>query len=176
MRTRWFRGLAALCLAAVLLAMGGCGYSLEGTKMPDYLDGARSIAILGFRNQTSEPGLDITLTNQVRDRFLQDGRLRLVDPVEADLILDAVILEYELEPIGFSATDQVRRYRVFVRTHFQLRDTRRGKILINQDLDTDSEYDISTSVAQSTSNQTLTNENAAASFADTLVSLVLEGF
>ena len=98
------RKAAGVVLAvAFLLLLGGCGYTLEGTRRPASLGNARSIAVPIIANHTREPDLGRTLTSAVRERFLLDGRLRLADPAEADLLLEASVREYRLDPIGFSA-------------------------------------------------------------------------
>jgi len=165
---------AFLCVAFLLLT--GCGYTLEGTRRPAYLKDIRSIAIPVFSNRTGEPGLETTVTNAVRDRFLVDGRLRVADAGEADIILEGVLREYLLEPIGFSRADQVRRYRVFIRTDVRVRDVQRNKLILNQEIDSESEFDISDSIAVSDTSRQATNDQAALRFSEELVSLVLEGF
>lgn len=167
---------ARALLWASLLVLAGCGYTLEGTRKPAHLKGIRSIGIPVFTNKTSEPGLETTVTNAVRNRFLLDGRLQVTNPSEADIVLDGVLHEYLLEPIGFSRQDQVRRYRVFIRTIVQVRDVRRNTFILNQEIDSESEFDISESISASETSRQDTNSAVAARFSEELVSLVLEGF
>ncbi len=165
-----------LALGIWLLAASGCGYALEGTRRPEALKDVRNIAIPVFVNETREPGLERTMTDAVRSRFLLDGRLRVVESPEADVVLEAAVREYKLEPIGFSQADQVRRYRVFIRTQVRLRDLQRGRLILDQEIESDSEFDISASIAGSDALRLNTTTTAANSFADELISLVLEGF
>jgi hypothetical protein len=163
-------------LATLIVLLGGCGYTMEGTRRPASLGDARSIAVPIIQNLTREPSLDEVLTTAVRERFLLDGRLRLADPAEADLILEAAVREYRLDPIGFSAADQVRRYRVLIRTYVLLRDVQRGRIILNQEIDSESEYNISAAIGGTQESQTEATSAASKRFADDLLSLILEGF
>ena len=175
MRRFWVGGRGML-LAALLAFLGGCGYTLEGTRRPASLGDARSIAIPLIQNYTREPNLDVSLTTAVRERFLLDGRLRLADLADADLVLDAAVSEYRLDPIGFSRSDQVRRYRILIRTRILLRDTQRGRIILNQEIDSEAEYDIAAAIGGSQQAQSGAIGTAAARLADDLLSLILEGF
>lgn len=170
-----FRGLKFI-LTIFLLATSGCGYTLEGTKRPENLGGARTINISVFRDETSEPNLGFLMAQTTRDRFLNDGRLQIVNSSAADLVLDAVVREYRLDPIGFTRSDQVKRYRVFIKTAVRLRNLRTGRVILNQEIDTDSEFDIDSTVTGSASNREQTNQKASEFFATELISLVLEGF
>ncbi|MBI4251448.1 MAG: hypothetical protein HY618_03230 [Candidatus Tectomicrobia bacterium] len=171
------RRLRTSFLAAAFLALlGGCGYTLEGTRRPASLGAARSIAIPIIANNTREPSLDRILTSAVRDRFLLDGRLRLADPAEADLLLEAAVREYRLDPIGFSGADQVRRYRLLIRTRILLRDTQRGRTILDQEIDSESEFDISAAIGGSEAARTSATSTASNRFAEDLLSLILEGF
>lgn len=166
----------ALLVAALPLLLGGCGYTLEGTRRPASLGNARTIAIPIIANRTREPGLDVTLTTAVRERFLQDGRLRLSDAAEADLVLSAEVREYRLDPIGFSASDQVRRYRLLIRTRVLLRDTQRGRAILDQEIDSESEFDVAAAIGGSETARTSATSIVSTRFAEDLLSLVLEGF
>ena len=163
-------------LALFLLGAWGCGYALEGTRRPENLRDAKSIAIPIFRDETNEPGLGFLISRSVRQRFLNDGRLRVVESGGADVQLDAIVREYRLDPIGFSSTDQVQRYRVFIKSSIRLSDHRTGKVLLRQEIESDSEYDIDDTVSGSALNRDTTNQRAANFFAEELLSLILEGF
>ena len=163
-------------LIIFLLVISGCGYTLEGTKRPENLEGARTINISVFRDETNEPNLGFLMAQTTRNRFLNDGRLQIVNSSAADIVLDAVVREYRLDPIGFTKSDQAKRYRVVIKTGVRLRNLKTGRVIFNQEIDTDSEFDIESSVTSSASNREQTNAKAAEFFATELISLVLEGF
>lgn len=175
-RTLGRRPFLRAALALALSAVAGCGYSLVGTSNPENLKGARSINISIFRNESSEPNLGFVMAEATRNRFVNDGRLRVVDSGRAEIVLDGVVREYRLDPIGFSSSDQVQRYRVFVKTSVQLRDLRSGKNILLQDIESESEFNVESTVSGSAENRDETNEKAASFFSEEVLSLVLEGF
>lgn len=164
----------ALLLGVFLLA--GCGYQLEGTRRSEKLGDARTISVARFVNQTNEPGLDTTVTNTLRRKFLRDGRLRVSEPGDADLSMSGVVRTYRLVPIAFREGDQARRYRLFIRARIRLRDNARGRWLIDQEVGSDAEFTVSSSIAQSGVSRSSAHRRAAESLAGDIVSLVLEGF
>ena len=62
-----------LALAAAL-CVGGCGYSLQG-NLPDHI---KSVAVPVFRNRTTEPGVESTISSAVVNAFTTNGKLRVV--------------------------------------------------------------------------------------------------
>jgi len=173
---RLWRAIRLPPLAFAALLAAGCGYQLEGTRRPESLGRARTISIAAFANRTDEPGLERAVTETVRSRFLRDGRLRVSGSAGADLALDGVLREYRLAPIGFTRADQAQRYRVVLRARVRLRDNARGRLLINQALESDAEFTVSSSIARSDANRLGANQRAADSFAEDVISLILEGF
>lgn len=163
-----------LLLCVFLIA--GCGYDLEGARRPERLKNVRTISIPAFLNNTNEPGLERAVTKSVKNRFLRDGRLRVSDSPDADIILEGVLREYRLSPIGFTQADRVKQYRVVVRTRIRLRDRERQKLLINQDLESNTEFAVSSSIVQSATNRSNANRRVADSLSRDIVSLVLEDF
>ncbi len=177
MSNGFLRMIHKFCLALLMgVLLTGCGYVLEGTRLPENLKRARTISILPFRNQTNEPGLGRTITEAVKTRFLHDGRLRVSDSPDADIVIEGALRTYRLTPIGFTRADQVRRYRVVVRTRIRLRDNARDKLLIDQELESAAEFTVSSSIARSDSSRMNANQSAADSFSEDIVSLVLDGF
>ena len=116
------------------------------------------------------------MAEATRNRFVNDGRLRVVDSGRAEIVLDGVVREYRLDPIGFSSSDQVQRYRVFVKTSVRLRDLRSGKNILLQDIESESEFDVESTVSGSAENRDETNKKAASFFSEEVLSLILEGF
>ncbi len=173
---RRFRPILRAGMAVTLLLAFGCGYALEGTQRPKYLGGAETIAIPIFEDRTAEPGLGLLISQRVRQRFIEDGRLRVVDGGGADVVLEAVVREYRLDPIGFRESDQVQRYRALVKIFIRLLDSRDGKVLMKQEIENDSEFEVSTSITTSASSRDSTNVAVANSFSEELVSVILEGF
>ena len=70
------RAIRALLSGALLLvaAAGGCGYSLR-VNLPDHL---KTVSVPVFRNQTTEAGVESTITSAVVNAFTSSGRLKVV--------------------------------------------------------------------------------------------------
>ncbi len=113
------RAIGALALATLA---AGCGYSTSSTLDERY----QTIHIAGFQNQGREYDLQAPLTNAVIRKFLNDGRLRVVGPGEADLIVTGTILEYDLRGITFDENNDVSQFESFITASVSVSDARSG--------------------------------------------------
>ncbi|MFQ5895417.1 MAG: LPS assembly lipoprotein LptE [Nitrospinota bacterium] len=163
-------------LAALLLILPGCGYGLVGTARSEALRGIHRISIPIFDNITREPGIETTISSAVRNQFIQDGRLQVVETEVADAILEGRVKSYSLEPISFNREDAVAQYRLRVRVEVVLRDRNRDRVVFQQDVESDRTYTVATSIALSDEARRNALDQAAAELAELLTSLVIEGF
>lgn len=116
-------------LAAAIVLLAGCGYSLRGS-LPGHI---RTVAVPIFTNKTQEPAVENVLTRAVVDAFVTSGRLKVVRPEEADSILEGEIVGYRLESLSFDPRANVREYRLTVTLNLQFRDVRRNVMLWRQE-------------------------------------------
>jgi outer membrane lipopolysaccharide assembly protein LptE/RlpB len=114
---------------AAVAGLGGCGYAFRPSSLPPHI---HTIAIPVFRNHTSEPAVDSTLTRAVVEAFSTDGRLRVVRVEQADSVLDGEVTAYRVESIAYDAQANVRRFRLVVTLNLTLRDVQRGEVLLDQ--------------------------------------------
>lgn len=119
----------ALVLAAVIVLLAGCGYSLRG-NLPEHI---RTVAVPVFVNRTQEPAVENFLTRAVVDAFVTSGRLKVVRLEEADSILDGEIVGYQLDSLSFDPRANVREYRLTVTLNLQFRDVKRNVLLWRQE-------------------------------------------
>ena len=111
---------------SVLLALsGGCGYSMTSSLDEKY----QTIHVAAFKNQSREYDLQAPLTNAIIRKFLHDGRLRVVGPSEADLVVDGSIMDYILRGLSFDRNDDVTQFEMLVVARVQVTDTRTGDVL-----------------------------------------------
>ena len=98
---KWLFVLAIYCLF-----FSGCGYRLVGTgnALPPHI---KTIHIPVFENTSSQPEIHRQLTSFVLQSFISDGRLKIVNKDEADLIVDATLSYYNLRNVAFSSQDLV---------------------------------------------------------------------
>jgi len=114
----------------VLLATlaSSCGYHLSGTGglVPE---GSRLIAVPVFINGTNEPYVDVEVTQAVVQEFLTDGRLKVVSPEEAELVLHGKVTKYEVLPLSYTASAHIQQYKVSLTVDARLEDLRTKKVL-----------------------------------------------
>jgi hypothetical protein len=113
----------------LLFVFSSCGYRLTpvGGVIPE---GAKTIAIPVFLNNTNEPYVDTVLTQDVVNEFLSDGRLKVVDLEDGDIILRCKILKFDLTPVAYTADPYVQTYNVSIVISFSLEDAKTRKMLV----------------------------------------------
>jgi hypothetical protein len=120
--------MIAVPLLALLALLPACGYRFTqvGGIIPE---GARTIAILAFINDTNEPYVDVEVTKAVADEFLTDGRLKVIGPESADLILKGSVTKFDITPSGYSADNYVQSYTISIGVSVSLEDAKTNKVI-----------------------------------------------
>lgn len=111
--------------AGIIAAAAGCGYSVSSSLDEKW----QTIYVAPFLNQSKEYGLQAPLTNALRRKFMADGRLRVVDREDADLLLEGIILDYRLDGLTFDERDEVTQFLTVVTAGARLTDRRTGEII-----------------------------------------------
>ncbi len=102
--------LGVVILFSLLVLFGGCRYQWQ----PPFPSSISKIAMPTFLNETFEYGLEETLTSLVKEEFLLDGRLDIIEENEADLILEGRIDYYLKELLSGAAGAEEYRIRIGV--------------------------------------------------------------
>ena len=112
---------------AVLLATvaAGCGYTTQSSLDPMY----QTIAVSPFYDKSSEYDLQAPLTNAVVRKFINDGRLNVVDAERSDLLLEGVILDYKLKGLTFDERDEVTQFLMVITAGVRVTDQETGEVL-----------------------------------------------
>jgi hypothetical protein len=108
---------------ACLLAIGGCGvYSTTSGRVDESV---RRVAVPYLENQSSEPNIEVELTNSIIDALQDDNTLKVVAEKDADSILSGRVLRYHLKEAFATADRQVNEYQVqiLVELSFTVIDT-----------------------------------------------------
>ncbi len=121
-RTAW-------CFVAGAM-LAGCGYTTQSSLAPEY----QTIAVSPFYDKTREYDLQAPLTNAVTRKFINDSRLDVVSPDQADLLLEGVILNYQLKGLTFDANDEVTQYLLVITAGVRLTDVQKGEVLWEEKL------------------------------------------
>ena len=112
----------------------GCGYTTRTTLPGNF----KTIYIADFANEiifTTErvrnvyfPLLEINVRNNIVDRFMFDGYLRVVDKDDADLVLKGTLKGYQRDALRYTDNDDVEEYRVRIIIALELFDVENQEV------------------------------------------------
>jgi hypothetical protein len=108
---------------AILLWMHlalGCGYQVlrRGTASPE----ARRVAIETLENDSTEPGLELMVTDAIRRELLSRGGVLLVsDPGDADLVVEGRVMPVQTRTQSFSSVVLALEYTLTLTLDLKLR-------------------------------------------------------
>jgi len=164
-----------LLLLAAALACLQCGYRLAGSgqTLPE---GAVTIAIPDFKNQTSRPQAEQFVTFAVREEFVRRSRLRLAEsPRDADLLLEGTIISFKTSPVSYSSDGAANLYEVRLTLDVRLTDLKSGDLIFQGDgLAFQETYE--TENTDFFSQETGSLGEIAEKFASSIVTSILENF
>ena len=116
------------CLSLLLLTMlVGCGYRFAGSGT--FPGGVNHVFVEVLENQTSESGIESTVTENLVNEFtLREKEAFVGDINEADSILSGTVSGISFQTISSRGKDSARERRVTVWVSLQLSD-RDGRVL-----------------------------------------------
>lgn len=122
-----WRVMVVGCLGIIVsvLFLTGCAYTTKTTLDPRY----QTVAVTAFYNKSNEYDLQAPLTNAVIRKFITDGRLKVVSPEEADLLIEGVILDYQRKGLTYDVRDETTQLLVMVTAAVKVTDQHTGKVL-----------------------------------------------
>lgn len=115
------RRVAWAWACAALLA--GCAYGLRAGRLRE---GLERVAVPYFENESTEPELEILLTEQVIAGLIADRTLQVVDEPEADAVVVGTIRSYRTDEAHFGADRQAEEYEVQIVVEVTLTDRTKG--------------------------------------------------
>lgn len=140
------RRLALLAMQALLLALmgGGCRYSFTGASVPADV---KTFSVPQVENQAAvvNPIVAQLMTERLRDKFQQQGRLRLV-PREGDLQITVTITSYELAPLAVQ-NNTAARSRLSLRAKVTFDNVKYPDQNWDQNFENFADFDATTSLA-----------------------------
>jgi Lipopolysaccharide-assembly len=165
------RGLAALLALAV--ASGGCGYTI-GNRLPPHI---KTVAVPIFKNRTTEPRVEAVITRAVVEAFSTNGQLRVVQPEEADAILEGELTGYTVQGVAFNSKINVQQYRLVVTLSVRFQDVRRRTILFQGGISERADFAVQGTVAETiTLEKDTAVRGAAVDIGRAVVSRVVQRF
>jgi hypothetical protein len=93
------------------MTFSGCGYYGTSSRTAK---GIKSVAVPFFENRTSEPNLEIIVTERVIDNLVADNTLSVEDESGADAVLEGTIVSFKNEPFSFNRELNAEEYHVVV--------------------------------------------------------------
>ena len=105
---------ALFLVAAAAAAVASCAY--YGTTSRTAGDIER-IAVPYFSNMTSEPSVEIEITDEIVRGIARDNTLKVVDETEADATLEGAVTKYRNTPFTLEQGDdqiQAQQYRLLI--------------------------------------------------------------
>ena len=107
-----------IALVSVMLAffVGSCGYT-TGYRMPE---GVHRISVPIFANETKNPEIARRLTNSFIEELLATGKVMVVDPDEAQAVIQGTVTRFAVVPITFDSDRKTTENRMEVFTDVSL--------------------------------------------------------
>ena len=167
---KWLFVLVIYCLF-----FSGCGYHLVGTgnALPPHI---KTIHIPVFENTSSQPEIHRQLTSFVLQSFISDGRLKIVNKDEADLIVEATLSYYNLRNVAFSSQDLVSDIIIELEIDLKVTDQVKNEIFIKKKLKQQWDYKSTPDLADTETARLEALDQAYIDFGNRLVSLIIDQF
>ena len=115
----WFLVLSLCLMSQIFL---GCGYSMKSSLDPKF----QTIYVEPFKNNSREYDLQAPLANALTRKFMNDGRLRVVQKDMADLIVTGSITGYDLKGRSTDVNDEVTQFEMRMWTKVRVFDSKTG--------------------------------------------------
>lgn len=109
----------ALALATWLpLATGACGYRLVRSEDLPW----RRVSVETLDNDSTEPGVELVVSEALRKELLRRGSFRLVDPGEADVVVGGRVQPVRTRGQSLSSVSLALEYTVTLALDVELRE------------------------------------------------------
>ncbi len=165
---------ALAALLGVVLAAGGCGYSLR----PSLPGNIKTVHIPVLENKTQEPGIEDFITQALTQALVTSGVARIARSAEeADATLEGSIVEYSLTSLAFDRSANATQYRLQIGLALALRDRRSGKVVWQQDrISERADFPVAGQVTTTLVREQDAVRRAAVDISRAIMSLAFEGF
>lgn len=125
------RALLACSLLGLCAALTACGgrYQLGSATEPGFV----TLHVAVVRNDAMAPQSSALVTTAVREAFIKDGRVRLIDDAtQADAVLRIILVDYQREMTVAQPQDTglSRRHDLILSARATLTDRRDGRVLL----------------------------------------------
>ncbi len=118
-------------ITVVINFAGCCLYSFTGASVPQHLK-TIAIPIAEDRSGSGEPGLKELLTDQLVQKFINDNTLQVTEKVNADALLECVILPLSDAPVVVAAGENVEARRITLNVQVTYKDLVKRKTIFDK--------------------------------------------
>ena len=164
------RGRPGLLLSLLLLS--GCGY-VGGRSLAFDL---QRIALTTRDEVTARGDLRPALLAALAARFAEDGRIRLVEPGQAQAVLESRVVGLASEPVAVDQGDVARRFRVVLTLEVTLRGRAENGILLKETIMGEAYYSAPVGITGTRAAEDEGVRRAVGEAARRAAHLLLEGF
>ena len=174
----WKAGVNALVLAFIALLASACGYSLVGraSNLPSEI---RRIHIQALENRTQRSQVEQFLANAISRELVTRQRFTVTQSTaDADAELAGAVTGFNVTPVTFDDEGRATEYEIAITARMTFRRSgENGAVLwSNEQYVFRQSYEVEVSAAGYFDQEDSAIEKAAESFAETMVSDLLEGF
>ncbi len=134
-------------ITAVINFEGCCVYSFTGASVPQHLKTV-AIPIAEDRSGSGEPGLKELLTDQLIQQFINDNTLQVTEKVNADALLECVLLPLSDAPVIVSAGENVQARRITVNVQVTYKDLVKRKTIFDKKFSNYGDYPSGGTISQ----------------------------
>ena len=133
--------------STLLNLTGCCVYSFTGASVPSHLK-TIAIPIAEDRSGSGEPGLKELLTDQLIQKFINDNTLQVTEKVNADALLECVILPLSDAPTIVSAGETVQARRITINVQVAYKDLVKRKTIYDKKFSNYGDYPSGGTISQ----------------------------
>jgi outer membrane lipopolysaccharide assembly protein LptE/RlpB len=165
-------------LAALLLALAGCGYALvgRGSNIPEDV---RSVYLQPLANRTQRSQVEQALTRAIAEELVTRQRFAVVgSETDANAEIQGAVTGFGVTPVTFDDEGRATAYEISITAQITFKRVgTEGAVLWKSDRYTFREnYPVNPSATEYFDLEDQAIETASKRFAETLVTNLLEGF
>jgi outer membrane lipopolysaccharide assembly protein LptE/RlpB len=165
-------------LMALLLALAGCGYALVGRSANIPAD-IKAVYLQPLKNNTQRPQVEQSLTQAIATELVTRQRFAVVGSEgQANAEIVGAVVGFAVTPVTFDQTGRANQYEIAITAQITFKRVgTEGKVIWKSDRYTFREnYPLDPTSADFFDRENETIDKASKSFAQTLVTDLLEGF
>jgi outer membrane lipopolysaccharide assembly protein LptE/RlpB len=172
------KALFSGALAALLLALAGCGYALVGRSANIPAD-IKAVYLQPLKNNTQRPQVEQSLTQAIATELVTRQRFSVVSSEgQANAEIVGTVTGFAETPVTFDQTGRANQYELAITAQITFKRVgAEGKVIWKSDRYTFREnYPLDPTAADFFDRENETIDKASKRFAQTLVTDLLEGF